>query len=202
MSRIHYRFLISMYEGWNGTGWKLGLVISYISTSTSNHIDPDFEPSITVKNLTVECSLAAKPRPISGTTISARRPSESYRVMYHGCSTTFDSRGQLKPLQVDRGIHVDRHWRGPALALANKTGKSEMRVEYRADIYIPIPSFLFSAADTRAFDVEVRAWVSVGNRSAVQLEQSERLTLSQFGQVSGHNDSVGCALIGGTWGTK
>jgi hypothetical protein len=97
-------------------------------------------------------------------------------------------------MQVDRGIHMDRDWRGPILATANKTDESEMRVEYRANIYIPIPSLLFTAADTRAFDVDVRAWVSVTNRPAVQLKRSERITLSQFGQVSGHDDSIGCVL--------
>src|SRR6266436_9631993 len=107
MSRscTHCRFHFSMYEGWKGNGWKLQLVISYTSSNAAGYIDLDFEPSIAIKNVSVDCNLAAKPRLISGTTISARRPSESYGVTYRGFSTTFNSCRMLEPMQVHHGIH-------------------------------------------------------------------------------------------------
>ena len=192
---IYCRLHFSIYESWKGSGWKLQLVISYTSIGAAGRVDLDFEPSIAINNVTVNCSLAAKPRPISGTTINARRPSESYEVTYRGFSTTY-TRGILEPMQVDCGIHMECNWHGPNLASTSNIGKSEGRVEYRANIYIPIPSLLFSAADTRAFDINAGAWVSVANQSAVQLRRTERFTFSQFGQVSGYDDSVGCILTG------
>jgi hypothetical protein len=185
-----------MYEGWKGNGWKFQLVISYTAARAIGHMNLDFEPSVAVKNVAVDCSLAAKPRLISGTTISGRRPPESYGVTYRGFATTFTSQGNLEPMQVKHGIHMDRDWRGPTLIKVNKIGKFERRVEYRTNFYIPIPSLLFSAADTRAFDIDARVWVSVANRPAVQLKRSERITLSQFSQVSGYDDSVVCVLTG------
>lgn len=184
----------SIYESWK-CSWKLQLVISYTSTSAAGRVDLDFEPSIGINNVTVNCSLAAKPRLISGTTISARRPSESYEVTYRGFSTTCAS-GILEPMPVDCGIRMECNWHGPNLASVSNIGTSERRVEYRANIYIPIPFFLFSAANTRAFDIDARAWVSVANRPAVQLKRMERITLSQFGQVSAYDDSVVCILAG------
>ena len=196
-SYIDCRSHHSMYEGWNGLGWRLQLVISYISSSQhSDHMDLDFEPSIAVRNAAVECSLATRPRLISATTKGARRPSESYKVTYRGFSTCFDSQGRLQPMQFNRGIHMDRDWRGPTLVAANKGGECGRRVEYRSNLYIPIPSSVFSSADTRAFDIDARAWISVANRTAVQLRRKQRITLSQFGQVSGHDDSVTCILTG------
>lgn len=158
-------------------------------------MDFDFEPTIVVKNVIIECSLAAKPRLVPGTAIHARRPSESFGVSYRGFSTSYNSRGQLEPMQANHGIYMDRDWQGPTLATVCRRGEFGQRMEYRANIYVPIPSLLFSAADTRAFDIDARAWVSVANRSAVQLERSERITLSQFGQVSVHGDIMKCALM-------
>jgi hypothetical protein len=98
-------------------------------------------------------------------------------------------------MKVEHGIHVDRRWYGPDLITkANNQGIYEKKVEYYADVYIPIPSSLFANTDTRAFDIDVRAWVSVDNKAAVQLSISERINFSLLGRIPSCDGAVNSAL--------
>jgi hypothetical protein len=98
-------------------------------------------------------------------------------------------------MKIEHGIHVDRRWYGPDLiTIANNRGTYEKKVEYYADAYIPIPSSLFANTDTRAFDVDVKAWVSVDNKAAVQLRASERINFGLLSRIPGRDDAVNSAL--------
>lgn len=68
------------------------------------------------------------------------------------------------------GIHLDQDWCGPNLTMTtNNQGMSEKKIKYYSNVYIPIPRSLFADTDTRAFDIDVRAWVSVANKTPKQL---------------------------------
>lgn len=77
----------------------------------------------------------------------------------------------------------------------NKYGQMETRLGYWTFIYIPIPLYVFKGADTRAFDINVAATVTVANRPAVTLQKRECLTFSHFGQIHRNDDSMVCALM-------
>jgi hypothetical protein len=98
-------------------------------------------------------------------------------------------------MKAENGIHLNHHWRGPKLTtITNKQGTSEKRIEYYLDVYIPIPMSLFDRMDTRAFDIDAKAWVSVADRSPKQLTKLERLPFSLLSRIPGQDDAVAMVL--------
>jgi len=114
-----------------GNGWKLELVVSY------KPADLDFKPSVKVKSLQVDCTLAPIPRYVPTTTRKFRVEKETYRTSHNGATTVLDKEGTVEAMNPTRGIYRDEKWRGPF-----KTSRgSEKRIEYRTNIYIPIHTF-------------------------------------------------------------
>jgi hypothetical protein len=178
--------LNSSATGFLGNGYKLKLVISYTSD------DLGFEPSISVRTLMVHCNLSLVPRNAPATSKKFRTPSRSYRVSYHGETARLDSRGNVEAMDPTRGIYKDPNWSGPTPSVTNN--QAAKRMEYFMNIYIPIPVWIFATAETRAFDIEVKAWVSVASAFPVPLRTCEQVTFSHFVQINGRDDSKGCVL--------
>jgi len=143
-----------------GNGWKLELVVSY------KPADLDFKPSVKVKSLQVDCTLAPIPRYVPTTTRKFRVEKETYRTSHNGATTVLDKEGTVEAMNPTRGINI----------------------------YIPIPIRIFSVAETRAFDIEVRAWVSVGSSFPVILRTVEQIMFSSFVKIE-RDGSMRCTLL-------
>jgi hypothetical protein len=134
--------------------------------------------------------LAPIPRYVPTTTRKFRVEKETYRTSHNGATTVLDKEGTVEAMNPTRGIYRDEKWWGPF-----KTSRgSEKRIEYRTNIYIPIPIRIFSVAETRAFDIEVRAWVSVGSSFPVILRTVEQIMFSSFVKIE-RDGSMRCTLL-------
>lgn len=163
-------------------------MVSYTS------VDPDFEPSVSVDHLEVDCTLADIPRNVPTTAKRFRKPGTTFRVSHNGGTTKSDKLGNIEGMMdPTRGIYRDHDWQGPTLAKTMNRGVR--RMEYFTNIYIPIPVWLFAVCETRTFDIEVRAWVSLAHAFPVTLRRLEQLNFSNFIQVN-RDGSTGCALLG------
>jgi hypothetical protein len=170
-----------------GNGWKLELVVSYTP------FDPDFEPSISVKRLEVDCTLANIPRNIPATATKFRQASKTFRVSHNGGTVKLDNSGNIEEMDPTRGIYKDCDWEGPTLSETFNQGAR--RMEYSTNIYIPIPVWLFAVSETRVFDIEVIAWVSVAHGFPATLRTLEQLSFSNFLRINEGDDSKRCALL-------
>jgi len=158
----------------------LALVVSY----TAGDLEP--HPSITFKGLAVDCSLVS--RNIPGNARNLRKPSTTFEISHRGETVTVNERGYIQPMNPDEGIYKDRLWRGP-----NPVGT---RMEYVTNIYIPIPFWIFSTAETRTFEVQARAWVSIAQQFPVKLSSTAKVNFTNFVQLNKGEDSKRCSLLG------
>ena len=158
-------------------------MISYVA------LDLELQPSFTFKGLAVDCVLAVPPRNIPATARKLR-DSTSFSASHRGRIITVDGRGYTQPMDPIGGIYRDRSWHGPA---SHQAGN---RLEYFTNIYIPIPFWIFSSAETRTFEIRVRAWVSVAKQFPVELRRTERVNFTNFVRVNKGDDSKKCSLFG------
>lgn len=150
--------------------------------------DLDLERLIRIMNVKVDCALAAMPRDIPATARKFRTPPRSYTVSYNGAMAALDNDGNLKMMDPTRGIYIDRDWSGPK-RLAHK------RRECSANVYIPIPAWIFSVAETRTFNIEVRVWVSVANQFPLILRSTNQINLTNFVAINARDGSERCVLL-------
>jgi len=87
-----------------GNVWRLNITVSYTS------VDLDFQPSVNIKNLCVNCTLATIPRNVPARTKQHRTP-PTYRVSYNGAALRVDTNGNIEP-----SIWYD----GPGIGFAGK----------------------------------------------------------------------------------
>jgi hypothetical protein len=184
---------ISSFDGFLGNGWKLKVIVSYISANPTGNFYIEFEPSIAIKTLAITCTLVTIPRMISATTPHFRNYSPPFTVAHHGAELTSDRNGYYHEMDPKQGIYKDPYWRGP-MVVGNHHHKR--RMEHSMNVYVPIPISLFKATDTRAFDIEVRVCVFAANVLPVELKKLQRLHFSNFVQIAKLDDSKRCALVG------
>lgn len=171
-----------------GNGWKAKLIISYAYDQSTNDINLDFEPSVIVKAIHIDCSLVTVPRNVPPSARKFRKVAPTYKVSHLGAKSSYEN-GKLTYMDHYNGIYIDHEWRGPTSNI------KESRMEYSTNVYIPIPLSLFANCDTRSFDIEARAWVSVANRHPVELRTLRRTHFSNFVRICTVDGSMGCSLV-------
>lgn len=184
---------LSSSNGFLGNGWKLKLVISYVSTDPTGNFDIEFEPSITIRTLGISCTLAVIPRTMPATTRRFRNYSPPFTVTYRGAELTANENGYSNEMDPTAGIHRDPFWCGPTVVGHHHHRR---RMEYSMHVYVPIPISLFKATDTRVFDIEARVCVSACKLLPLELTKLQRLHFSNFVQINELDDSKRCALVG------
>ena len=158
----------------------MALVVSYTAVDLEPH------PSITFKGLAVDCSLV--PRNIPGNARRLRKPSTTFKISHRGELVTVNEQGYIQPMDPDKGIYKDHVWCGP-----NPAGT---RMEYVTNIYIPIPFWIFSTAETRIFEVQASAWVSIAQQFPVKVSRTAKVNFTNFVQMNKGEDSKKCSLLG------
>ena len=169
----------SSVDQFYGNCWKLALVVSFTAVGLEPH------PSITFKGLAVDCSLV--PRNIPGNTRKSRKPSTTFKISHRGRTVTINERGCIQPMNPDYGIYKDRIWWGP-----NPAGT---RIKYVTNIYIPIPFWIFSTAETRTFEFQARAWVSIAQEFPIELSRTAEVNFTNFVRMDKGEDSKKCSLL-------
>jgi hypothetical protein len=165
--------------------WRLKITVSYTP------VDLDFQPSVNIKNLCVNCTLATIPRNVPARAKQHRTP-PTYWVSYNCATLRVDANGNIEPLDPTCGIYKDQNWIRPK---PSETSNLPGRLEYCTHVYIPIPICIFESTETRAFNIEVIAWVSIASGVPVIMRTLEHMNFSNFVRINVKDGSTSCALL-------
>lgn len=151
-----------------------------------------------MKRTSASCTLVPGPRPMEMSpktaALSRRALPEPYIVAFNG--GTAETQWEMDPGSICMDPKwVRRHPQTPA-GTYSRTPIATSKRMYTNNLYVPIPLRMFEKTNTRVFDFEVKAFVSIADNPPVAVEVFKRLRFSHFIKIKADNYSA-CTLQDG-----